>query len=578
MSTDMIANSVQNMPDVTIVRRIQSKGLGAFSLFGAGIGGTDGTIMPEVIVAEMPVGRGEALKASAPPQIVVEEDRLLNHHADNGDFFTQMVNATLQATVLPPAAAAEVQLRIVGVNNQPIPKATVYLYANGFPTQGVTDGSGSVTLAVSGGAIESVQAIYIKPKVDYWERFIKQPGLVAAAPNTIQLTPLSQTFQNFPQTSITGWGDKLMGLDQVAQGLTGRGVKIGIIDSGCDNTHPQLTHVRQGLDFTNGRDPASWIRDEMSHGTHCAGVIGAASGDARGIRGFAPEAEIHAFKVFPGGRFSDLIDALDECIQRGIDVVNMSLGSGTVSELVAQKIAEARSQGVACIVAAGNSGGPVQFPGTLPSVLSVSAVGQIGTFPEDTFHAQSVLPNPGGTPGIFPAKFSCFGPNIGVCGPGVAIVSCVPGGYAAWDGTSMATPHVTGLVALILAHHPVFQGPAKARSDARVMQLFQIIRAVSAPVVTDATRGGAGMPSLQALLGAGAGALPQQPQKPDTMSAPGIAGSQQPIAAGLGGGAIGQLNDQQVAAALLANLAAIQNWASLAQLQRLAQLRSLGLI
>src|SRR5690606_21710141 len=188
--------------------------------------------------------------------------------------------------------------------------------------------------------------------------------------------------------------------------------------------------------------------------------------NAAGIRGFAPEAEIHAFKVFPGGRFSSLIEALDLCIERGIDVVNLSLGSDEVSELVTRKILEAQSRGVACIVAAGNSGGPVQFPGNLPNVLTVSAIGKTGEYPEDTYHAQTLDAQMPAINGIYPAKFSCHGPGIDVCAPGVAVVSCVAGGgYAAWDGTSMATPHITGLAALLLAHHPLFQGQLKDRQS-----------------------------------------------------------------------------------------------------------------
>jgi subtilisin family serine protease len=203
--------------------------------------------------------------------------------------------------------------------------------------------------------------------------------------------------------------------------------------------------------------------------------------------------------------------------------------------------------------------------------LSVSAVGQIGSFPDETFHAQSVMPNPGGAPNIFPAKFSCFGPGVGVCAPGVAIVSCVPGGYAAWDGTSMATPHVTGLAALILAHHPVFAGAAKARSDARVGQLFQLISTTSHPVVADATRGGAGMPSVQALAGTAVAAAPQQPAA--AANASDLANLVQSVRASLaasGFGGVDGLTDQQLLAAILANQAAT--------IGGLAQLRNLGLI
>jgi subtilisin len=283
-------------------------------------------------------------------------------------------------------------------------------------------------------------------------------------------------------------------------------VKVAIIDSGCDNTHPQLTHIREGVDLTNANDANGWTLDEISHGTHCAGVIAGLANDQRGIRGFAPGADVLILKVFPGGRFSNLIDALDLCIERQVDVVNCSLGSGQMSEIVQRKLEEARQQGVACIVAAGNSAGPVQFPATLPGVLSVSAVGQEKRFPPDSCHAQSLMPNSVGVNGVFPAKFSCFGPQIKVSGPGVAIVSTVPGGgYAAWDGTSMAAPHLTGLATLVLGHHPLFQGSLRTRSAQRVDALFQAIVAAATPMVADPLRGGAGLPLAIAALGTAQG-------------------------------------------------------------------------
>jgi subtilisin family serine protease len=129
----------------------------------------------------------------------------------------------------------------------------------------------------------------------------------------------ASTFRGFPETGIPGWGQQLMKLDQLNPSFAGQGVKIGIVDSGCDNRHPQLGHVTRGIDFTNNGDKSSWTKDTISHGTHCAGIITGASNRLQGIRGFAPMAEVHALKVFPGGRFSDLIDALDQCIERELD-------------------------------------------------------------------------------------------------------------------------------------------------------------------------------------------------------------------------------------------------------------------
>ena len=135
----------------------------------------------------------------------------------------------------------------------------------------------------------------------------------------------------------------------------------------------------------------TWTVDTLSHGTHCAGII-AGNGNG-GIRGFAPEAEVHILKLFPTGRFDDLIAVLKYCIDNRIDVVNCSLGSSNVSEAVGQWVARATQAGVAVVVAAGNSGGPVQFPALLPAVLSVSAIGEVGSFPVSTYHQQTITRN-----------------------------------------------------------------------------------------------------------------------------------------------------------------------------------------
>jgi subtilisin family serine protease len=183
-------------------------------------------------------------------------------------------------------------------------------------------------------------------------------------------------------------------------------------------------------------------------------------------------------------------------------VVNLSLGGAEPSEPLEQQIQRARRAGIACIVAAGNSGGPVQYPASSPNVLAVAAIGKLDEFPSDSYHAQTLTQNVDAN-GYFTASFSCYGPQVGVCGPGVAVTSTVPpNNYAAWDGTSMAAPHITGLAALVLAHHPEFQGPLKARTADRVERLFQIIK-MSARRVSqgDPTRTGLGLPDAIVAVG-----------------------------------------------------------------------------
>lgn len=494
MSANDLQSTLENM-GLPVLRKIRPRG---FGLMSAGAGGA------EILVTKMPIERGEALRASAGPDVIVEHDQPLVHHGRPASPFHAMraePDFTLAGAPPPSAAMTPVRVKVVDKDGKPIAGATVTVYGQGFPAHADTDDKGVVEIAVSG-AMDALQALYVKPRADFWDRVTLRPQLTADQPNVVTLQRFADSFADFPHAKMIGWGQKLMGLDQIDPSFDGSGVKIGIMDSGCDNSHPQLRHVVNGVDLVNPDGGNGWTDDVMSHGTHCAGIIGARSDQQGGICGFAPGAEIHALKVFPSGRISDLIGALDIAIERQLDVMNMSLGSADPSELVQQKVEAAVSAGIACIVAAGNSSGPVQFPGMLPQSVTISAVGQMGQFPADSYHAMTVGEGGPGAGGIFAAKFSCFGPQVRLSGPGVAIISTVPnGGYAAWDGTSMATPHVAGLAALVLAHHPLFRQQT-ARDANRVVSLFNILHAAATPVVADPLRGGFGLPVATAALAA----------------------------------------------------------------------------
>jgi subtilisin len=174
----------------------------------------------------------------------------------------------------------------------------------------------------------------------------------------------------------------------------------------------------------------------------------------------------------------------------------LSLGTLQPSQAIEQKLEEAAFHGIACIVAAGSSGGPVQYPASSPYTLAIAAVGRLNEYPDETWDATTVLPNLIAADGIFSPSFSCTGPEVAVCAPGVAIVSTVPGGFEPQSGTSTAAPHVTGLAALLLAHHPAFQGPLRFRSQQRVAALYSMIRWLCVPYGFGAERTGAGLPRL----------------------------------------------------------------------------------
>jgi subtilisin len=512
--TERIVQALDAMGEVEIVRRLRPRGSQTLSS-----GGVQPTA--EIIIARMDEGQGEALRRSAVPNLVVEPDELL-HCGDA--LLADAMRLHIGGQMMPlPCHGKDIAFRVLGEGDRPLAGAGVTIFGGGFPAQAVTDASGQATVTFydeHNGSAAAAKAVYVRPAADHWERFIADPAL-GDGTNLIRLRPLSQTFPKFPGEKLVGWGQRMMKLDQLADGFDGAGVRIGLIGTGCDNTHPLLRHVTHGLDVIERDKPNGWTVDSIGHGTHCAGIIAAVGSRAEGVRGFAPGAELHIFKLFPGGRFSDLIEALDECIERQIDVVHIGVGSDKVSELVASKLTEARQRGLTCIAAAGGPG-LAQLTAITPSVLAVSAVGKLGEFPSDSYHAQTALGQPVGAEGLYIRKFSGYAPEEAVYAPGVAIVSTVPGGgYAAWDGSSIAAAHVTGFAALLLAHYPLFRGAYATRSEHRAVALCEAIR-----VSSDPTRVGGGLANFQQVPGwdflrdpaapmreAAAGGMPQ-PQQP----------------------------------------------------------------
>ncbi|NPU96113.1 MAG: S8 family serine peptidase [Candidatus Omnitrophica bacterium] len=220
-----------------------------------------------------------------------------------------------------------------------------------------------------------------------------------------------------------------------AGGNKGDEVKVAVIDTGVDYTHPDLNHnYAGGYDFVNDdTDP----RDDHGHGTHVAGTI-AAEDDTFGVVGVAPKARIYALKVLGAsgsGGFDDVIAALQWCIDNGIQVTNNSYGSSVdPGTAVRTAFANAAAAGIIHVAAAGNSGpgtNTVIFPGQYDSTIAVAAV--------DSANNR--------------ASFSSTGPAVEVAAPGVNIYSTNNGGGYTWkSGTSMATPHVAGVVALMIRH------------------------------------------------------------------------------------------------------------------------------
>ena len=261
-------------------------------------------------------------------------------------------------------------------------------------------------------------------------------------------------------------------------------VGVAVLDTGIDLDHPELV-ARDGKNCI-GAGPAD---DDNGHGTHVAGTIGARNQGA-GLVGVAPGTELYAVKVLGAdgsGSWSNIICGIDwvtaNAAALGIRVANMSLGgladdySTCAGDPLHQAICNSTAAGVVHVAAAGNSGWnwgapPPDVPAWFPEVLTVSAVADSDGSPGGT----------GGAPGCRPdevddrrASFSNFSSRPGddahaVAAPGVCIRSTWPGGgHATLSGTSMAAPHVAGLVALCMGEAGT-SGPCAGLAPAEVVQ------------------------------------------------------------------------------------------------------------
>ncbi|MDE2141500.1 MAG: S8 family peptidase [Elusimicrobia bacterium] len=209
----------------------------------------------------------------------------------------------------------------------------------------------------------------------------------------------------------------------------GQGVKVAVIDTGIDCTHPDLQcDFGAGVNFV---DPSANPMDDNEHGTHVAGTI--AGRGTGGPLGVAPKATLIPVKVLDAdgaGSLSDIVKGINWAANAGVDVINMSLGGPTGSAALQRAVNKALAAGVVVVCAAGNSGpnpDTVGFPGGYPGVIAVAASDSNDRV----------------------ANFSSRGDAVAFIAPGVDIVSTVPGGGTAkLSGTSMASPHVAGLAAL----------------------------------------------------------------------------------------------------------------------------------
>jgi len=364
-------------------------------------------------------------------------------------------------------AASTVTVRVASrADRKPVAGAQVVAFTDFEAFEGddgVTDAKGEVKLRLPASA-RTIERLYVYPPLGAWsvlKRRLKRRATIKVSVRPIDLKVDDALRHFYGTTRLTA----------------GRGVTVGIIDTGVAD-HPDLA-VAGGENTVQGERPDQWRDNGAGHGTHVAGIVAARGRKGSGVRGLAPAVKLRSYRVFgkgsEGASNFAILKAIDRAVADGCDLINMSLGGPQPDDATSAAIADARAQGVLVIAAAGNDGrGPVNYPGAEQLAIGVSAMGRTGTFPGDSTHRAETMRPYGRDRKNFVAAFSNVGPEIDLTGPGVAIVSTVPGGYVALDGTSMACPAATGAAAALLARNrkilKMRRGPA--RSDAMAQIVF----------------------------------------------------------------------------------------------------------
>lgn len=369
--------------------------------------------------------------------------------------------------ILNAAGSSTLIMQVVDAHGVGVADAKVVLVFNQQKRAGIedaTDANGFVTLSTPAGQAV-IDAIAVVPKHSHWN-FAQTRWTVPSGTATISLQPLGQG--HLGQFKYLGAADP----------AAGAGVRCGVVDSGV-GPHPAL-QVSGGANFLTAeeedpQDVGSFKDNGTGHGTHVAGIISAKDLGNGQPFGIAPAVELFSYRVTARlareASSYAIEDAINAAVKQDCHLINLSLGLTYRDEDVEAAVERAYDAGCVVIAAVGNDpSSNIMFPAASPKTIGVAALGDKARIAKNTMSALAFRQPPTGIHADdFVANFNSQGPEVKVAAPGVGIISCAPGGqfYAAEDGTSMATPVITGYAAKLLAsRQDILTMQGKSRADA----------------------------------------------------------------------------------------------------------------